>query len=476
MGKDFESRMVLLLAYVMLALLVMATAVQAPVTQPIIVKDPASAQNKAPNCSDGIQNQGELAVDCAGQCIISTEEICDSIDNDKDCYIDEGGICEAPPAKSLSDDVCAFPDRQIGYENRPDYFAIMSPSCVIEDDVGTLDYRSTLNLTKSYNARNSQKETLQITLAIYEGGKGGRCSAVFAAYPDAAAAKKAAKDTENLFMPLKKLGNNYAYINETIGIGYWVKQNYLISAINKDYINDYWWEEEDCTELLEAYLAKIGSDLTEAGLTSQSTQDTQPAPARVPSQDVCWRIGGPDGEEVCEERTPDTLRMPEPDENGMVVTCEDLDEKGRVICKKVKASTLPFSGQLPKEEANSVVEGEQLSGQSVTAAEESQVEKIRRIAKQYNIYFSNYDDGKLLDALQKFGKKHRKELEEKYGSQEPSEDKMAEILKQFSEEEFGKSPKAQQAQQQTQQAQQQTQQPQKQSLFSKVKNFFKKLF
>ncbi len=55
-----------------------------------------------PTCSDGVQNQGELAVDCGGECIISAKEVCDAVDNDKDCYIDEAGVCGNTEASGTS--------------------------------------------------------------------------------------------------------------------------------------------------------------------------------------------------------------------------------------------------------------------------------------------------------------------------------------------------------------------------------------
>lgn len=461
------SHAVLALAILSVVFVLVATAVQAAVTKPIIAKDPASAQyTKAQNCSDGIQNQDELAVDCAGVCATSAKEVCDGVDNDKDCYVDEGEVCKAPSAQSLSGDLCVFPDRQIGYEGNPDYFVVMEPSCVIGEDIGSMDYLSTSNLTKSLNAPRGEKETLQSTVALYEVGE-GRCSAVFTAYQDAALAKQAAIDAAKPVIPLKKISGNYAYVGEvngTLGFGFWVRENYFVSITSFDYFNNHWWDS-DCRELLNAYLAKIGSDLSPA---SQAAADEQASTIKKTSPPTmeCKRTGSDSSEAECWEVSTAIGAGQVPDENGMVMSC-DVDETGVVVCKKVKASELPTV--VPEAEhppGVEVAENAQKTGaasaSSAAATKESQVGKIRRVAKLYNIYLSDYSDGKLLDALQKFGNKHKKELEEKYGSQEPSEEKFAGILKQFSEEEFGKAPKAQQ--------------PQKQSFFSKVASFFKRLF
>ncbi|MBI2175769.1 hypothetical protein HYU40_00250 [Candidatus Woesearchaeota archaeon] len=504
MEKNLESRMVLLFVYALLALVVVAADAQAvpvPTAAPCFngVQDAdekgvdcgggcasayaveycdgkdndldcavdedckesvAHAKESAATCSDGIQNQGELAVDCAGECVISAKEVCDGLDNDRDCYVDEGGVCEVPSAQSLSGDLCVFPNRQIGYENNPDYFAVMEPSCVIEDDIGSLKYLSTLNLTKSLNANRAQKETLQSIVALYGIGE-GRCSAVFTAYPDAAAAKQAAIGTASPFMPLRKSGSNYLYINDTEGIGYWVKGSYIVTVTSFDYISHHKWDE-DCSELLGAYLAKIGSDLSPATKLAPGQQagaGKTIAETGLPPLE-CTKTDDEDSESLCTQAYSKVGAGQVPDENGMVMSC-DVNETGVVVCKKVKASELP--PVVPDVESASGVNPAGTTAES----EESQVAKIRRIAKEHNIYLSNYSDGQLLSALQKFSDKHKKELEEKYGNQEPSEDKMAEILKQFSQEEFAKELKAEQ---------QASQQPQKQSFFTKVRSFFKRLF
>lgn len=41
------------------------------------------------NCSDGIQNGDETGIDCGGSCITDVNEICNCIDDNKDCLIDE---------------------------------------------------------------------------------------------------------------------------------------------------------------------------------------------------------------------------------------------------------------------------------------------------------------------------------------------------------------------------------------------------
>ncbi len=441
------------------------------VTAPITAKDPSSIQHaEAQNCSDGIQNQGELAVDCGGECIVSANELCDGKDNDKDCYVDEGGVCEAPSAQLQSEDLCAFPDAQIGLESQPTYFAVKSPSCIIEENAGGLKYLSTLNLTKVLNAARPQKETLQSTVALYEGGKGGRCSAIFTAYSDAASAKEAAVSTANAFMPLKKLGNSYAYINETEGVGYWLKGNYIVMVTNFDYPNNHKWED-GCTGLLSAYLAKIGSDLNPASQKAADKQASTIGKTGSPPEE-CTKTDSDGGKAECRAGSAAIGAGQAPDENGMVTQCNYDTATQTILCNKVKASDMPrIVPDVESEPGVEVAEGATASGkvsstESTEASEESQAEKIRRIAKQNNIHLSDYNDEKLLDALQKFGNRHRKELEEKYANQEPSDDKLAEILKQFSQEEFAKELNAKQ---------QASQQPQKQSIFGRVKNFFKRL-
>ena len=62
-------------------------------------ESPQAPGQAKPTCSDGVQNQGEIAVDCGGECVVSAAEVCDGVDNDRDCQLDEGGVCAttAPP-------------------------------------------------------------------------------------------------------------------------------------------------------------------------------------------------------------------------------------------------------------------------------------------------------------------------------------------------------------------------------------------
>lgn len=71
-----------------------------PVTGVAPIKGPSSGgQQKAASCSDGIQNQDEVGVDCGGVCVIADGlGFCDDKDNDRDCQIDEAEECRRPQA------------------------------------------------------------------------------------------------------------------------------------------------------------------------------------------------------------------------------------------------------------------------------------------------------------------------------------------------------------------------------------------
>ncbi len=44
-------------------------------------------------CGDGLRNQDELGVDCGGVCATNAVEVCNGADDDKDCLVDEGEVC-----------------------------------------------------------------------------------------------------------------------------------------------------------------------------------------------------------------------------------------------------------------------------------------------------------------------------------------------------------------------------------------------
>ncbi len=63
-----------------------------PQRQPVAAPQPA----KPAPCYNGELDEGEEGVDCGGTCFKDwIIESCDGIDNDRDCQVDEGGVCNA---------------------------------------------------------------------------------------------------------------------------------------------------------------------------------------------------------------------------------------------------------------------------------------------------------------------------------------------------------------------------------------------
>jgi len=81
-------------------------------------------------CDDEIENQDEAGVDCGGICVTSTTEICNGIDDNKDCSIDNGltpelctnqlGVCE-DSEKTCEGTLGWKPDTCGAIEYGPDY-------------------------------------------------------------------------------------------------------------------------------------------------------------------------------------------------------------------------------------------------------------------------------------------------------------------------------------------------------------------
>lgn len=70
-----------------------------PVTGVAPIKGSSSdGQQKAASCSDSIRNQDEVGIDCGGVCTTSAKEVCDSVDNDNNCLIDDAEECRKPKA------------------------------------------------------------------------------------------------------------------------------------------------------------------------------------------------------------------------------------------------------------------------------------------------------------------------------------------------------------------------------------------
>ncbi|MBI2550658.1 hypothetical protein HYV83_05805 [Candidatus Woesearchaeota archaeon] len=74
-----------------------------PVTGVAPIKGlPSPGQQKAASCSDGYKNQDEVGADCGGVCTTSDAELCDGIDNDRNCLIDDAEDCRKTKAASES--------------------------------------------------------------------------------------------------------------------------------------------------------------------------------------------------------------------------------------------------------------------------------------------------------------------------------------------------------------------------------------
>ncbi|MBI2580299.1 hypothetical protein HYV85_00645 [Candidatus Woesearchaeota archaeon] len=65
--------------------------------------DNASAQPE-PSCHDSFKNQNEYGTDCGGVCVTGDAEVCDGIDNDKDCLVDDGNVCGEQKATVIDEE------------------------------------------------------------------------------------------------------------------------------------------------------------------------------------------------------------------------------------------------------------------------------------------------------------------------------------------------------------------------------------
>ncbi|MBI2580298.1 hypothetical protein HYV85_00640 [Candidatus Woesearchaeota archaeon] len=54
---------------------------------------PSANQQAEPTCHDGFKNQDELWDDCGGVCVTNETELCDGVDNNRNCVIDENDAC-----------------------------------------------------------------------------------------------------------------------------------------------------------------------------------------------------------------------------------------------------------------------------------------------------------------------------------------------------------------------------------------------
>ncbi len=405
-------------------------------------------------CSDGYHNQDEVSVDCGGICTTKAEETCDGKDNDNDCYADEDQICESENEnKNIQKGVgqgelCVKPLKEKEHESSSDYYSISTPSCILAEDFGSLDFSGVLNLTK---LNGKEKGVLNSILAYYINfDNGERCSVLLTKYSEKTAESGIFKASNS--MDLASENGLYYYGNLSDSTTLWKKAGYVVLITPYDPANNWAKTGKDCSALFSPYLKKLGSDLTSQGFSQPAQDETVKASVALHGErEICEIFG--EGDKECHKESEASGRQ-QPDKNGMVMDCQYSPETKLVECTKVKAS-----GIVASQEANV----ESPASSSAGANDESQVKKIRRISKQYNIYLSNYTDGQLLGSLQKFGDKHAKEFQEKYGGQEPGEEKVAEILSQFSKEEFGEHPIV-------------ASKPQTQSFFRKVRGFFKRIF
>ncbi len=54
-----------------------------------IYTNPIWIKKLTPTCSDGVQNGDEIGIDCGGRCLTSNNEMCNNIDDNRNCLIDE---------------------------------------------------------------------------------------------------------------------------------------------------------------------------------------------------------------------------------------------------------------------------------------------------------------------------------------------------------------------------------------------------
>ena len=87
-----------------------AELADAPDLEPEIedTSEDASDQSPVPTCTDGIQNQGELDIDCGGPCAACPPSCNDGIQNQDETGVDCGGSCvPCPDENTHYEDICA---------------------------------------------------------------------------------------------------------------------------------------------------------------------------------------------------------------------------------------------------------------------------------------------------------------------------------------------------------------------------------
>ncbi len=308
--------------------------------------------------------------------------------------------------------ICIPSGQKLGYEDEPSVNVIMPPSCVIASDLGNLQYLETYNLTKMLNSLRNQQETITSILAMYK-GSGGRCAAIFTKYESEGSADLALGGMASEDAVLKRVGDYYAYVNDTFHYAVWRKGLYVVTTSSYyDYTSGK-SDEENCAALIEPYLNKIGSDLTPAEATPASYKGENSTAELII-------------EKVREEEGSGTGGAP--DEDGLVMQCEDSrDKNGTIVCKKVKASEMIFSEEVVEEEIPAAT-ADYLADSSGEG-----IKKIRRLAETSNIYLPQSDDG-LKSKLDEYYNSRAGEYFEKYGNRELTDDEAAKELKMFSQE------------------------------------------
>ncbi len=68
----------------------------------VVSGGPVKPISSKSSCSDSIQNQDETGIDCGGVCTTNDTEICDGIDNNKNCLIDEVKECREATTQPVS--------------------------------------------------------------------------------------------------------------------------------------------------------------------------------------------------------------------------------------------------------------------------------------------------------------------------------------------------------------------------------------
>ncbi len=421
-----------------------------------------------PPCYNRVQDVGEAGVDCGGSCVRPVSEVCDGLDNDLDCVVDELEVCgvkkgaaadaadgasgsgegkASTVAKGAAQDkVCAPSEKRVADEGEPFVNVISPPSCVIASGIGGLAYAETINLTKMLNTLRNRNDQQQSIMAMYRGSS-GRCAATFTRFKDELAAHRALADGISNAQ-VRSVGGVLAYINETHSFAAWVKGYYVVTtAPYFDYTSSK-SDNEDCTALMQPYLARTGSDL----LLSK------------PASEITAQAGTGIVAEVMVPAEMDDTEITQAHDEEMAMQCDYIPENNRVMCRKVKASGA-ITGTMSVETA-AKANGEQVAA---AAFGEGAVGMVRRVAGAYNITLPE-NDKELLGKLEDFRQRHSKELSARYGKAGiATDEQLAEVLRQFSAELL-------QAKQDEQQVAQARAQPKRESVFAKVARLVASIF